>query len=161
MYKNEEEMKKAALLIMYEWRQFYWADSIVNPDSRRAVQTRPMIDKVAQDAALETFLLHARVLRDFFSNSRPRPRNADTDILAEDFFNTPGEWTKPTLKYLTETRSKERLDRALAHLSYDRISYAETGKGWRTSLIADELIAAWAEFLGTLHADRKEWFLSV
>jgi hypothetical protein len=156
MHKAEGEMKKAAKLLWYERRQFSWAASIVN-GPKPAPGIGP---KCAFDGAVEVFLLHTRTLRDFFLRSRPLSKNAETDILAEDFFDTPGQWTKPTCIYLTEPRTKERLDRALAHVTYDRIDYARTGKNWRTSLIAAELDGAWSAFIGALPTDRRAWFES-
>lgn len=152
MHKDEDRMKKAAKLVGYERRQFSWAAVIVNgpkPSSQSLCAFR---------GAVEIFLLHARILRDFFLRTRPLPKNADTDILAADFFDNPDEWSKPTFSYLTEPRTKERLDRALAHLTYDRIEYARTGQNWRTSSVAVELDGAWAAFIASLPTERRAWF---
>jgi hypothetical protein len=152
MHKDADQMKIAARLIVYERRQFTWAASIVNGP-------RPKPDGViAFSAALEVFLLHTRTLRDFFLRKRPLPKSAETDILAADYFDALGEWVSPTCAYLTDPRTKERLDRALAHVTYDRIGYSSTGKNWKTSQIADEIDNAWAAFLAALPSERRAWF---
>jgi hypothetical protein len=59
---------------------------------------------------------------------------------------------------LVEKLTKQRLDRALAHISYDRLGYAQSGKAWKTTLIAKEIDAAWEGLLAALPADRRAWF---
>ncbi len=110
---------------------------------------------------LECFLLHSRVLRDFFNGTK-----CGNDVQATHFFqhdaswNTDAEATSKRFSYLgssKESRSYVRLNRALAHLSYDRIAF-ESDKVWRISEIFQEIAAAWAEFWDLLDVEQQEWF---
>jgi hypothetical protein len=154
MHKSENEMKQAAELVVYEWKQFCWASR-----GSEEWQTGTGRDEYEDNSLKEVFLLHARVLRDFLNRSRARLKPyEETDVLAEDFFDTADPWKKrPTLSYLLE--KKTQLDRALAHLSYDRISYKERGdKNWEYESITSELEEAFKMFLKALPAKRKAWF---
>ncbi len=150
MLKSENEMKKAAELVMYEREQFLWASR----DSEEW-QTGTGGDEYEDNSIKEVFLLHARLLRDFFYHGRKESHK--TDILAEDFFDTPDQWKRPTFSYLLEKQTQ--LHRALAHLSYDRIGYKERGENnWQYKTITSELEEAFKMFLGALPGERKAWF---
>src|SRR4051794_4211730 len=98
MFKNESDMQRAAAFVNYEWRQFTWAADEV-PRALAAEDSRPGTGgpDPAEDAVIEVMLLHARALRDFFGRGRAELKKyQQTDIVAEDFFDTPGTWTKPT-----------------------------------------------------------------
>src|SRR4051794_35633290 len=121
MHKPEPEMQEAAEFVKHEWRQFSWAVSQSRTIPGFGLGTgRP---DPSEDAVIEVLLLHARALRDFFGRSRSRgelKKFQESDIVAEDFYDKPGDWSKPSLTYLEGKREYERLNRALAHLSYDR-----------------------------------------
>ena len=105
--------------------------------------------------AFEGVVLHARVLRDFlYKKLNPKgklipPR--DDDILAVDYFATDADWPytyADMSKYLND--DKVRMDRALAHLSYDRLTYNGTGKSWDDEKIRDDIGGRWIEFIDKL-----------
>jgi hypothetical protein len=58
-------------------------------------------------------------------------------------------------------QQKERLNRALAHLSYDRLDYDVTGKGWNFVLLIAEIQHVWAAFLKALPEERRDWFVGM
>src|SRR4051794_4268561 len=116
MHKTDEEMKKAASFMCYEMGQFRWATARRQECAARGERPRGP----ERDSHIEVLLFHARILRDFFSRKRPLPERADTDILAADFVDSEGDWTRPVFNYLVQDRTKLRLDRALAHVTYDR-----------------------------------------
>jgi hypothetical protein len=158
MFGSEPDMKRAARLVRYEWDLFSWAATVLQGTDAWYVGAGTGTDPEQDDAVREVFLLHARNLRDFFS--RRRSALADwqrTDILAEDFLDNPALWRDPAFSYLTHSQTKERLDRALAHLSYTRLNYEATGKEWEYDAVFAELATAWAAFLAAL-GDRKAWF---
>jgi hypothetical protein len=100
---------------------------------------------------IECFLLHARVLRDFYRQRRKDlTGNAVTNIVAGDFLDRPEDWTPPALTYLAAD-VKSRLDRALNHLAYDRTDYLAEEE-WNLKLAWDELQAAREQFLRGLPA---------
>ena len=103
---------------------------------------------------LESFLVHTRNLRDFLFS----PPRGD-DVSATHFFEPPdAEWdesVKDWCPYLDANKS--RLNKSLAHLSYERIGY-EPYKGWDCGVIHTEMTAAWNEFWSRLTAEKQEWF---
>jgi hypothetical protein len=53
------------------------------------------------------------------------------------------------------------MDRALAHLSTDRIAYNQVDKNWDAKILESELLAKWFEFMRGLSADNPaaaDWF---
>jgi len=104
-------------------------------------------------AILESFLLHARVLRGFFAGNRDQ----SDDVLAEDF--VPG-WVKPqapAYPYLVAER--KRLNKALAHLSAERVNYDVSGKDWDVEKIRKELEPIIKRFLMEASAmPHSDWF---
>src|SRR5262249_4554709 len=95
-------------------------------------------------AAVVVTLLHARELRDFLGRERKDLKGFEkTDIVAGDFFDSPGEWVPHQIPSLSPAPERERLNRSLAHLPYDRVGYETTGKEWPFKEIFDEVTAAW------------------
>jgi hypothetical protein len=152
MHRSESEMKDAAGLVVYERKQFFYASSCsVEWDVGTGTNG-------CEDSMKEVFLLHARVLRDFFNRRRVKLKQYEkTDILAEDFFDESDQWKSPPLNYLLE--KKTQLDRALAHLSYDRLGYEKRGeKNWNYRAITSELGEAFKAFWEALPNERRAWF---
>jgi len=105
--------------------------------------------------AYEGVVLHARVLRDFFYKKRNKDGDLvepkTDDILAADYFTNDPDWPytyAEMSKYLVDT--KGRMDRTLAHLSFDRLKYKGKDKGWDEKAIRDDIGDRWFEFLGNL-----------
>ncbi len=153
MHKSESEMKDAAGLVVYEWEQFLYAFCCSvewNTGTGR--------DEYEDNCMKEVFLLHARALRDFYNRRRENLKSyEETDILAEDFFDESNRWISPAFDYLLTKRTQ--LNRALAHLSYDRLRYKENGdKNWDYRAITSELEGAFKAFLKALPEERRAWF---
>lgn len=122
--------------------------------------------QVPRNLWYEGLVLHSRVLRDFFftkvdNNTGKRIIRPD-DIVATDYFATPIAWpytSRDLSPYLK--RNKERMDRALAHLSISRLKYEAGGKNWSASLLLSEIGAKWFEFIAKLEQDDEHvvsWF---
>lgn len=122
------------------------------------------IERLEQDVGRDVFednvriegaLLHARVIYDF-SFVLPRPNSPD--VSARHFFDDPSLW-EPNVAdhcpYLTARR--QRLNRSVPHLSYDRLEY-EADEDWDLHAAATELKGAWEYFLAALPAERRQWF---
>jgi hypothetical protein len=104
---------------------------------------------------VECFLLHARVLRDFFCRSG----NKSDDVTADEFVSG---WSAPPVSdYHTLHGEKCRLDKALAHLTTTRVQYDTSGKEWDLGAIRQELENIIMRFLASLPADKAAWFDSV
>ena len=101
---------------------------------------------------VESFLIHARVLRDFFCRGRLKT----DDVIAGDFVSG---WTQPPASDYSYIRAqKDRLDKALAHLTTTRVRYDSEGKKWDVATIRREIEPIIERFLAELPDDRRPWF---
>jgi len=110
-------------------------------------------------ALLESLLLHTRVLHDFFYKPRNpnNPRTAD-DVIASDFV-TFWESLRPSKgDYIGNADRKERLDKALAHLTLRRVEYDSNEKQWNVDAIEAAIGNAIKIFLHNLPDDKRPWF---
>jgi hypothetical protein len=98
-------------------------------------------DEIGESMALESFLVHARNLRDFFARN-----GRDNDVLARDFL---GRLASVRLPFLRRTATRHRLDRRIAHISYSR---SKLKRDWPVTTILNELDAAMAKFERELRA---------
>lgn len=124
-------------------------------------------DQMNLSAQLESYLLHARVLRDFFHYYEMFPqfnpslgakqdrRNRD-DVLAQDFIPDWGKRGPKIGSYLFD--NKKRLDKSLAHLSTQRVEYKTNEKRWDIASVRNELLPVIEKFKADLPADRRQWF---
>ncbi len=157
MHKNATEMERAAKVVFYEWYQLLWAVKKRSEYWNAAAGTGG--GDSAQDALIEVVLLHARCLVEFYVKRRvDLPRNFLTTIFAEDFFDELDHWQRPAFKYLEDPQTKDRLNRALSHLAYDRLDYEDTGKDWDIPAVVSDLENAWTHFRDALPEDRQAWF---
>jgi len=104
-------------------------------------------------ALVESFLLHARVLRDFFC----REGKGD-DVVARHFVSG---WTQPPVSeysYISDQKQKDRLNKALAHLTTARVRYDSEGKQWDVDKVRCEIERMIDRFLSELPDDRRAWF---
>lgn len=129
-----------------------------------AHMTRPP-DLVSRNLWYEGLVLHSRVLRDFFftkvNKSGKRTTRPD-DIVAIDYFASQTLWPY-TSQHLSPylKQNKDRMDRALAHLSIDRLQYEVGGKDWSASLLLSEIGDKWFEFIEKLDQNDEQvasWF---
>lgn len=97
------------------------------------------------NALLESFLLHARNLRDFLYKSQD-DNAREADVLARDFFADPSEWhrQRPRPVHLAGNKDglNHRAGKRLAHLSYDRIGSSADLEIWDCRAIAEEITRA-------------------
>ncbi len=105
------------------------------------------------NAMLECFLIHTRCLADFFCKKRTKD-----DVIAGDYFSDTEEWKRVDLTPYLKA-NMPRLNKALAHLSYERLDF-ERNKKWNVSQIRKDIESMWDKFLGKLPASRRKWFES-
>lgn len=139
------DAKKIAPKVKYEWDMFDWlAQRIANEYKASSQQERNLLT--------EDFLLHARVLRDFFVRN---PKH--DDVSARHFFNDESTWTAESSSlcaYLQQNRI--RLNKKLAHLTYSRLKLDEQ---WDFSAIRKEVFDAWHKFCSLLTAPARQWLM--
>ena len=75
-------------------------------------------------------------------------------FVAGDFFDKPGEWVPHKISSISPKAERERLNRSLAHLTYDRAAYESTGKHWDFKPIFSEITAVWT---GGRERDEAQW----
>ncbi|MFH1444630.1 MAG: hypothetical protein ABIG34_04580 [Candidatus Peregrinibacteria bacterium] len=137
-----------ALSLQYEVDMFISTAAQLNPEN-----DRPLFGG-ARNAMLESFLIHARVLKGFFFDAPSYP----DDVSAKHFFDNDQDWPltcEGECPYLYANMS--RISKAVAHLSYERIGYEED-KNWDIRSILHELMTVWERFLSSLPHDRRRWF---
>lgn len=113
-------------------------------------------------AILESFLLHTRVLHDFFFKSRNSndPKKND-DSVASDFVPDWSSVRPQKGEYLGNKDRFERLNKALAHLTIRRVEYDQLQKAWNVDAIKDEVGNLIEAFQLNLPPERKAWFDAV
>lgn len=95
-----------------------------------------MIWSATQNAILESFLLHFRNLKQFMDNQKYAK-----DLKARDY--SPAWLPDPSL---ADALEDTRVNRKLAHLSYDRVGGA---RGWNLESMEKRICSAFQKFLGS------------
>ena len=128
--RGDRALRSAAGDLFYEWKTAQNTVELI-------YYAKKDRDQVRLNAALESLLIHARNIRDFF-NAQGRTN----DILAIDFLDRN---IRVRMTYLR--RNKKRLDRAIAHLSYSR---SRIKKNWDVRLIVSEIDDSMRRFINRL-----------
>lgn len=133
--RSPDDLKRAWVEVQYEYSMLEQTATLLHAGN--------LDDTTVQNAVLESFLLHARALIDFFYPTRPRP----DDIIAADFFSSADEWESlraPPDPELEETRT--RAHKRLAHLSFERLNATPETREWDVAAIFGKLEAAYEAF---------------
>ena len=162
----EVDLETLAEPVSYELEMFKFLHDEIAKRSETKVGTG---SDPAEDAYLESFLLHTRLLRDFFCNKRDLPprrqkcpkcgehfeksRSESDDVLAVDFV---AGWVQEETPYLKTLRHP--LNKLLAHLTQARQPYTLRSYLWEPEKIYSELRPMIDRFLSSLPDDRKGWF---
>lgn len=128
-------LTSAADHLNYEWRMVRASATAVENASSAG-------DIWATNIALECFLLHARVIRDFFAGRANR-----NDVLAKDFLTVRPRVQLPLLRSRT---TRTRLNRGIAHLSFSR---SRLGRDWPVRRLLSEIDGAMTAFSSRLEAE--------
>ena len=122
----------------------------------------PPQDNFLKNLLIENMVLHTRVLRDFFFtklDDKKRPIKRDDDILASCYCPSWSNTSDDYSAYLGE--NQKRMNKALAHLSYDRLIYKGKDKEWSPAALLEEIGNIWFKFLDTLRQNNEPaagWF---
>jgi hypothetical protein len=150
--RSDAELRGAAQHVKYEIVMLVFsADHLEGGHSSPA--TRPSGDP--RNMALDSFLLHFRNLRAFLCPLLQK--TSDDDVCAGDFLNEPAEKNLGNARRLAG--DKVRLDKMLAHLSYSRDRYIETGEHmWHSPEMLITMMEELGGFLDLLSKERRAWF---
>lgn len=113
-----------------------------------AVRTVPIAWQ--DNAVLESFTIHARVLLDFLSNKTSR-RTRPTDVIASDFVN---DWT-PSSVVSDLADFADLVNWQVAHLTTHRVNQKSLQVADTYRVIGAEL----RRFVALLPDERAEWFV--
>jgi hypothetical protein len=107
---SADQIAKGFEHVLYEIRMF-----LESPKLRA-------LDWAATNAITEAYLLHARILCDFFQKGRQGPKH--DDVTSEDY-------GVPFDDLFVPASIEERFDKSLAHLTYSRLEFDAVGtKQW-------------------------------
>ena len=136
--RTQEELRKASDHLHYEvWMFTSLASGLASGITG---------ESVINNALLESFTIHARVLLDFLY-AEPRY----DDVIAEDFFASPELWreARPPKSDNVKTVHK-RVGKEIAHLTYARQDVTPETKGWGFSEIVQAVQPVVDAFLGAV-----------
>jgi hypothetical protein len=143
-----KRLRKASEAVVYEVRMLGWM--------LQRLRNRSPFGTDVQNSLLESFLLHYRALRDFLCPCNPK----SDDIVAQDFVSSPLLWPCSRENWQSAAvLEEERLNRALAHLSYSRLKYKKRGiSEWDEERMAKRAGNKFRSFVKALPPSRQGWF---
>jgi len=109
----------------------------------------PCSDEVVSNALTESYLVHARILCDFFQKGRQGPKH--DDVTSEDY-------GFPFDDLFVPASIEERFDKSLAHLTYSRLEFDAVGtKQWIHEEFRPQILRRAHKFLTHVltHFERK------
>lgn len=103
---------------------------------------------VMRNCAIESFLLHYRALREFFSGQQ---KMKDDDLKATDYLST---WQTSAL-WVTDKAEADRINKRLAHLSTKRTTL---DNNWDLAHMEWNVSQTFEEYIAKLTAAQQAWF---
>lgn len=145
--RSERDLRDAAGAVCYEIQMMCIAAA--------GCSSIALFSDAVQFAFLESFLIHYRNMRDFLY-----PADAGPDDIIAAHFVAPGSWTykRKDWQEISDLET-ERLNKALAHLSYERLSYMRANKmKWKTGAMLKAMRQQFQDFSARVPCGRKSWF---
>ena len=145
--RGDRALRSAAKTVAYEFHMLQGSYLLLQ--LCRNAPHSPRRD-LLNNLALETFLLHARALRDFFTETL-----YPDDVLAADFLPVRLRLRFPILG---RPAVRERINKLLAHPSYAR---PRLRRAWQIPEMYQEVCTAWETFLHCLEGHStamRSWF---
>ena len=140
--RQSDELVQASDHLHYEFWMFM---SLAN-----ALGTGIFGQGVLNNAILESFTVHARLLLDFLYSDHPK---AD-DVIAEDFLEDPSAWQdQRPQQSQTVAAVHRRVGKEVAHLTYARHEITPEAKLWPFAAIAQEFEATFSRYLALVPLD--------
>lgn len=140
--RSEAELRSASNDLYYEFWMFVKLAS--------GLATGILGESVLNNALLESFAAHTRVLLDFLYDDNP----GENDVSALDFVANREDWilARPRMSRMLKELSddvRHRVGKEIGALPYDRHAGVPERKPWPFMQIAKELNAAFDAFLET------------
>jgi hypothetical protein len=152
--RTPQDLRSAANHVSYEIEMLMFAGSELG-----GWHSSPMSKPAGnyENMALESFLLHFRNLRGFLCPTLQKA--GDDDIWASAFLGKSEAVDVADTRALS--RDKRRLDKMLAHLSYNREPFIQAQKdAWPVARMSIEIFEQLEIFLGLLSPEMRSWFPS-
>ena len=121
--RTKKQLKAMSKHLAYEVQMLAWLE-----------RTLPATDDdLLNNALLESFVMHTRVLLDFFFLSTTR----DSDIVASDYFESVERWETVRGELPSELANvRQRVGKEMAHLTLERLDVTSDKKPWNFAAIA-------------------------
>jgi hypothetical protein len=133
----------------------FYEMAMLSKCAERCLQTprdQSLPEIVEYNLAVECFLLHFRVVREFLFPGQKTWQSSD-DVVAFDFSE---QWQKTDKDWKECSKDEQRrINKLLAHLSYSRPTLAHS---WPTSLMLEQIIQSFGQFLRSVPVERQSWF---
>jgi len=146
--RTADELQRASQVLEYELGMLGSLSALLDSDT--------MKNAAAQNALVESFGIHTRVLHGFFFGDKRQP----SDVVAGDFFDDPEEWRR-LCPAQTETlrRACRMASKQIAHFTEERLNLTEEDKAWPFHDIVRDLSDALMAFLGSrgIHREGSKW----
>jgi hypothetical protein len=138
---SEPEKKQSVEHIFYELQMLLDCRVLFENAAEKYRQASNVQDQMTwsatQNAIIESFLLHFRNLKQFLDN-----KQYPNDVKARDY--APAWLSDPAL---ADAAEDTRVNRKLAHLSYDRVG---GNRGWNLEPMEKRICTVFQKFLGTI-----------
>ncbi len=144
---NKELLDYSGEHLLYELQIFRWL-----------VENIPGKEKGFElSALLESFVVHLRNLIDFFYGKREHP----DDVIATDFFDSPGAWI-PGAKPSSLETAGERANKEVNHITSKRKAGMDPDKPWKLNELFGAIHNVAERFAATaspakLHHNVTDW----
>lgn len=144
-------LKKSTEHLFYETQMFYQTLIFLT-------QQRPQLEV---NILLDSFAIHSRSLIYFFY---PKKNIRPNDILVSDFINKSNILNKSSKFNLGKTKKKDlkfiikKVDKQVAHLTYNRNRYSIKNKLWPFYEIGKKMNKTLTSFFEILPESYKNWF---
>ena len=138
--RNEDELRAASDHLHYEIQMLRGTMTLL--------ATQAFGESVLSNALIESLTIHARALIHFLY---PSGQLADSDVLAEDFFDDSKCWL--TIRPEEPTafgRARGRVNKEIAHLTYDRQLVTPELKGWDFVALGNAILEVLQVFLAAV-----------
>ena len=134
-HRIEAELIEASGHLHYEYSMFIGLANI---------QATGVFGKsIINNALLESFTIHSRILLDFLYSNKPR----EDDVIAEDFLDDDYWVLNRPQKTKTLESIHFRVGKEVAHLTYARHEVTPETKQWHFIEIANDVISIFAKFI--------------
>jgi len=137
--RSEDELRGASDHLYYEIQMLQ--------GTMKLLATGAIGQSLLSNALIESFTVHARALIHFlYPSKHPHP----TDVLAEDFFKA-GEWEeKRPVEPEIFIAVRGRVNKEIAHLTYDRQLVKPELKGWNFVTLGNSILEIMQVFIGAI-----------